>query len=404
MTRPTQTKNPAKRGNADGANKGKLSKREHTAPGPVVQSADTFTRDRLAWLEAVTDAPALPKAAHRVAAKLALRFLSRERGIAWPSVATLAKSLGVDRKAILAATAALEGAGFLAVSRSKGRGHANEYTLTIGHEKGGENATFSNDEKGGENATFSEPLKGGVSAPEKVVKSGPHPLEGNPLKGAGAHSARPAPVSNSDVVLLTSDHNDAAVINGGRAPDGAPALTEADLSELLNAAPDHLDNAAALEIEDGRAPVTLADLDRLAAEEQAAAQAEAEAETLPPEWIDPARAVMMLERLWGTRLPISAQDHADDLLDGFILGDPQAQAFAVQDTVAALDTVTAERRAAYLATHAERVFTLFASAGRCPMAAELAAAAFAAAVRDAREERQAPAETPAAEMETAHHG
>lgn len=194
MNRPAK-RNPAAAGTADGVTKPILIEGKDTSPAPALQSGtgDGFTRDRLKWLEAVTDAATLPKAAHRVAAKLALRFLSRERGIAWPSVVTLAESLGVDRKAILAAIAALEAAGFLAVVRSKGRGHANEYTLTIPPRKGGENATFSDGRKGGGNDTFSTPLKGGVSAREKVVKMPPHPFE-EPSEGAGARSrARPTP-------------------------------------------------------------------------------------------------------------------------------------------------------------------------------------------------------------------
>lgn len=323
MTR--ETKNPAAGGTADGAQSGNLSKGKDTANRPAKQSNDTFTRDRLAWLEAVTDAPALPKAAYRVAAKLALRFLSRERGIAWPSVATLAKSLGTDRKAILAATAALEAAGFLAVVRSKGRGHANEYTLTIGPKKGGEITTFSDGEKGGETTTFSAPEKGGDFAREKVAFSPPHPFERNPLMGAGAHSARPSPFSN-EVVLSSEDQSDADFYDG-RAPDGAPVNDPGDMI------PDHAadtENAAALFL--GEA-VTMADLDQIEAEERAAELADA-LEALPDP--DPiTQGAADLAALYGDAL--TAPDAmAADLFNGCAEGDPMAAARAARHVAAAM--------------------------------------------------------------------
>lgn len=57
--------------------------------------AANFTERKLAWLEAVTSAPALHQQwlALAVAVLLATRYLNREKEEAWPSVDTLASKL-----------------------------------------------------------------------------------------------------------------------------------------------------------------------------------------------------------------------------------------------------------------------------------------------------------------------
>lgn len=386
-----ENRNPGKRGHASGADR-KTGCPQDTARATGAQfmnasavpaKGDGFTREKLAWLEAVTDCPGLPKAAHRLAAKLALRFLSRERGIAWPSVATLSDALKVDRKAILTAIAALEVAGLLAVARSKGRGHANEYTPTIPARKGGEIATFSDPIKGGENATFSTPRKGGVSAPEKVVDLPPHSFEENPLKGAGAHGARPLPYSelgNGDEVL-DLPAQDAALTVGG-ALERAPDISEAELADLLDAVPDHLTGDDAGDVVQDGEPVTLADLDRIEAEERAAVVALAFSPSDPE--ADPvADAADAWAALHGAALD-DAETFALDVLDGFPDGDPDAATRAATTGARLLMACGSSRAAVPIwAEHREIMRRLFCATTASHARAEAALSAYHVAVRTA---------------------
>ncbi len=92
---------------------------------------DRFTADKLAWLEKVATTPGLPAIAYQLAMILALKFLNRERGYAWPSFVHLARVLGVARSSIIRAVDALQAAGFISVKRGGGRNRANEYRLSV---------------------------------------------------------------------------------------------------------------------------------------------------------------------------------------------------------------------------------------------------------------------------------
>jgi hypothetical protein len=94
-------------------------------------TADTFTRDKLTWLEQVARDDALTPTASRVAVVLATRFINRERGYAWPSIPTLAGVLAVSENTLRAALRALAAAGHLLIQTGGGRAASNRYRWII---------------------------------------------------------------------------------------------------------------------------------------------------------------------------------------------------------------------------------------------------------------------------------
>lgn len=91
--------------------------------------ADEFTRNKLVWLEQVTLDRALPASALRVANILALRYLSRKTGDAFPSIREVADALVASESTIRQSIKALADAGYLEVKIGGGRSARNHYRL-----------------------------------------------------------------------------------------------------------------------------------------------------------------------------------------------------------------------------------------------------------------------------------
>lgn len=91
-------------------------------------AGDNFTRDKMQWLDQVAEDLRVSAGAFRLAHHLASKFLSREKGVAYPSQETLAALLGITLRHVLRLTNELVTAGHLSVQRG-GRGHANRYRL-----------------------------------------------------------------------------------------------------------------------------------------------------------------------------------------------------------------------------------------------------------------------------------
>ena len=102
-------------------------------------------RLRFLWLDAVATDARLPPLATRVAVVLG-RWLNSD-GLAWPSVATVAASLGATDRAVQKVLAALVEAGHIAVERRRGRGNTNLITIIAPTVKGERSDAFSGEEK-----------------------------------------------------------------------------------------------------------------------------------------------------------------------------------------------------------------------------------------------------------------
>ncbi|MBQ0822113.1 helix-turn-helix domain-containing protein [Microvirga sp. HBU67558] len=87
---------------------------------------DTFTRDRLDWLDQVLADFDLSPLAFKVAF-LVSRYVHRERLYAWLSQGKLAKAVGASRRGVQKALYELEERGHLAVDGQKDRGETNHY-------------------------------------------------------------------------------------------------------------------------------------------------------------------------------------------------------------------------------------------------------------------------------------
>jgi hypothetical protein len=87
---------------------------------PAKASRDRFTADKLRWIEQmVTDAELKPLA-RIVGVVLATKHLNRKTGEAWPAIGTLAALVGRGVTQVTDALDALEKAGHLEISRTKG--------------------------------------------------------------------------------------------------------------------------------------------------------------------------------------------------------------------------------------------------------------------------------------------
>jgi hypothetical protein len=93
-------------------------------------SDDGFTANRLRWIEQVLTDSQITPFARVVGAIVATRYLNRETGEAWPSHDRLGRDCGGTPEGVRKAILALEGRGYLAVERSKGRS-SNRYRLLI---------------------------------------------------------------------------------------------------------------------------------------------------------------------------------------------------------------------------------------------------------------------------------
>lgn len=88
------------------------------APGKA--SRDRFTADKLRWIEQIATDTELSLLSRTLGVVLATKYLSRETGDAWPAVGTLAEIVGRSVTQVNAALNALEAAGHLEITRTKG--------------------------------------------------------------------------------------------------------------------------------------------------------------------------------------------------------------------------------------------------------------------------------------------
>jgi hypothetical protein len=156
------------------------------------------------WLKSIAADTRLKVTAVRVAIVIALEYLNRKTGTAWPSYETLAAAIGTNhKKTAVRAVDDLVKAGYLAVTiRGKmGRGKSNNYAPVFGPIKGVCPDTLLNQEKVSAQTPFSESEK--VSArsqkrcPPGHLTTGNNPVTPNPLVSdigeGGADSAPPVP-------------------------------------------------------------------------------------------------------------------------------------------------------------------------------------------------------------------
>jgi len=91
--------------------------------------ADTFTADKMAWLERVQDHPDLPQSAFAVAFALS-RHMNRATGDAWPSQATIGGMAGVKARQVRNLIRALSDAGLIEV-KSGGYQKPDRYRMVM---------------------------------------------------------------------------------------------------------------------------------------------------------------------------------------------------------------------------------------------------------------------------------
>lgn len=138
--------------------------------------SDRFTADKLAWLEQVTADTGLSHVGARLCTLLALRFLNRETGTAWPSQTVLMDMLGVSEATLKRVVKEIRGAGHLDVVVSSGRGRANEYRPVLRPVKGSTSEPLS-DDKRVHQRTPSFPEKGSSVTDKRVHQRTPNPMK-----------------------------------------------------------------------------------------------------------------------------------------------------------------------------------------------------------------------------------
>ncbi len=87
-----------------------------------------FTKRQLDWVRHITTDKALSHLSVRIGSLLALQFLSRAKGYAWPALSTLAAMLSCNEKSIRRGILELVSRGYLKATRS-GKGKTNRYEL-----------------------------------------------------------------------------------------------------------------------------------------------------------------------------------------------------------------------------------------------------------------------------------
>jgi hypothetical protein len=92
-------------------------------------TSDSFTREKFDWLDRIAGDPRLPATASRLAIVLT-RYLNRQSGEAWPSVARLADDLSTAENTVRAALKALKKCGHLTVEIGGGNA-SNRYRMII---------------------------------------------------------------------------------------------------------------------------------------------------------------------------------------------------------------------------------------------------------------------------------
>ena len=91
--------------------------------------SDTFTKDRLQWLDDVAADPRLSGPAFKLAYLISGK-VNREKGYAWPGIKRLATSMGMEERNVRRLIEALVSHGFLHKKRG-GDGESNQYRMVI---------------------------------------------------------------------------------------------------------------------------------------------------------------------------------------------------------------------------------------------------------------------------------
>ncbi len=180
---------------------------------------------RLGWLEQISRHPAMRGLRTAVAVQLASRYINSKSGRAWPAHATLAKTLGANRRNIQRAVDALVDAGHLDREPGGGGRQTNTYRMRL--------------RSGAQTAPVAE--RGGAEVPERwrmgTERGGVHATrtEGKNIgRNMGRAQTREAPVFSSPVSSsrnqgeATSRKNTAKATSGPQpskpiSPDGAHA-------------------------------------------------------------------------------------------------------------------------------------------------------------------------------------
>jgi hypothetical protein len=130
---------------------------------------------KLQWLEIVaSDAKAASAA--RAAIILATKYINRETGEAWPSLDTLAKDLGANRKTAVRALNSLVARGHLAKEPGGGRRRSNTYRLRFSAQNGDETV----------------PGAGTISSPKQGQNCPPNPRKGRVPSGGVSRAEQAA--------------------------------------------------------------------------------------------------------------------------------------------------------------------------------------------------------------------
>jgi hypothetical protein len=137
---------------------------------------DTFTADKLAWLEQVTADTGLSHVGARLCTLLALCFLNRETGTAWPSQSVLMEMLGVGETTLKRVVKEVRERRHMEVVVSSGRGRANEYRPLLHPVKGSTNEPFSTDKRVHQR-TPSDEEKGPFLTDKRVHQRTPNPMK-----------------------------------------------------------------------------------------------------------------------------------------------------------------------------------------------------------------------------------
>lgn len=158
--------------------------------------ADTFTITRHRWMVQVARDPDLTPTGSRVTAILAFMYMNRREGCAWPSMPTLAATLGTSENAVRRALRALVDRGHLRIDSGGGRSASNRYHPIVKaeeppQERGGlEREKPSQDRKGNGPKPYRE--RGGVdggnpaNAEQKTpTPAAPEPIEREPIEYEG---------------------------------------------------------------------------------------------------------------------------------------------------------------------------------------------------------------------------
>lgn len=363
-------------------------------------------------LEVACDAR-VKEAGAKVAILLARRYANREHFeatgilVAWPSMRTIAKLLGLFRSRVERGLKLLEETGHVSVDRPEKRGatHHNRYTLHF--DNGRTDAAIDEEENGRTDAANSkDPIGrttvansigrtdaandggviGRIGADAMAAPVGPNLLD-NPLEGAGALCARPAPISTVEVedddqgidLIFSETDAETGARDRARQPEvGSSAPFSA--SDHSPAAVPSTEEFHAVEV----GFVTLHDLDRLAAEERAAEAAETAIVDACDNEADPVdNAANALKALHGSALddPLGL---ASDLLDGFPEGDPEAADRAATFVAKALRRAGSNAAARPIWDGTRHiVWLLFRDSCGCDARADEALADLAVAVRTA---------------------